>query len=260
MEIAARLAVGRRIFNPQSTVIISEFVAATRQSCGKDPALAPRKKLTPGVFFLPCGRSIVKFSTNGETRQGILRAALKRFAHSGYCAASVQQIVGDARVSKPTLYYYFSDKAALFEALVHEAHDQHHRLMREAATRATGARGQLVEILNVLFDYFTEHRELMRISLATAFAPPGEMPSNLKYSYRCERNFEFVHSVMKRALAKGELDRRFGSRELAFGFYGQANAHLMSHLLMPGSQLNRKKAQRILDLFLAGAAPKKDRN
>ena len=200
---------------------------------------------------------MAKTTPNGETRQGILRAALKRFAHCGYAAASVQQIVSDARVSKPTLYYYFSDKAALFEALVHEAHDERYRLMREAAARATDARGQLVEILNVLFEYFTEHRELMRISLATAFASPGEMPSGLKYADRCERNFEFVHSVMKRALANGELDRRFDSRELAFGFYGQANAYLMTHLLVPESRLNRQKAERIVDLFLAGAAPKK---
>ena len=202
---------------------------------------------------------MAKPSTNGETRQGILRAALKRFAHCGYAAASVQQIVSDARVSKPTLYYYFSDKAALFEALVHEAHDERYRLMREAATRATDARGQLVEMLNVLFEYFTEHRELMRISLATAFASPGEVPSELKYVDRCERNFEFVHSLIKAAVKRGEFDTRFDSRELAFGFYGQANAYLMTQLLMPRSELNRTKAERIVDLFLTGAGAKKKR-
>src|SRR3989442_7433830 len=133
------------------------------------PASFPTKEknLTPGVFCLPFGRFMAKPSTNGETRQGILRAAVKRFAHSGYAATSVQQIVGDARVSKPTLYYYFPDKARLFEALVHEAHDERYRLMREAAARATDIRGQLVEILHVLFEYFAENRELMRISLAT---------------------------------------------------------------------------------------------
>ena len=109
----------------------------------------------------------------------------------------------------------------------------------------------------MLFEYFTEHRELMRISLATAFASPGEMPSGLKYVDRCERNFEFVHSVMKQALTSGELDRCFNSRELALGFYGQANAYLMTHLLMPESRLNRQKAERIVDLFLAGAGTKK---
>lgn len=203
---------------------------------------------------------MAKTTSNSETRQEILRAALKRFAHSGYAAASVQQIVGDAKVSKPALYYYFSDKAALFEALVHEAHDERYRLMREAAGRAEGLRGQLTEILNVLFEYFAENRELMRISLATAFAAPGEVPRSLKYADRCERNFEFVHTLMKRALAKGELDRRFDSRELAFGFYGQANAYLMAHLLMPKSKLNRQKAERIVDLFLSGAAAKTNRN
>jgi AcrR family transcriptional regulator len=198
----------------------------------------------------------VKAIRNSETRQEILRAALKRFADCGYAAASVQQIVGDAKVSKPTLYYYFSDKAELFEALVHEAHDERYRLMREAAERAKDLRGQLVEILNVLFEYFAEHRELMRISLATAFASPGEMPRGLKYADRCERNFEFLHSLMKRAASRGEVDRHFDSRELAFGFYGQANAYLMAHLLMPQSELNRQKAERIADLFLAGAAAK----
>lgn len=218
------------------------------------------KDLTRVGFPLPFGRFMAKLTPNGETRQGILRAALKRFAHSGYAAASVQQIVSDARVSKPALYYYFADKAALFEALVHEAHDERYRLMRGAAGRAENLRGQLVEILDVLFGYFTRNRELMRISLATAFAAPGEVPRSLKYADRCERNFEFVHGLMKRARARGELDRRFSSRELAFGFYGQANAYLMTHLLMPGSRLNRSQAERIVDLFLAGAGTKNNQH
>lgn len=202
----------------------------------------------------------MKTTPDNETRQEILRAALKRFANCGYAAASVQQIVGDAKVSKPTLYYYFSDKAALFEALVHEAHDERYRLMREAAERARDLRGQLVEILNVLFEYFAKHRELMRISLATAFASPGEMPRGLKYADRCERNFDFLHSLMKRAATRGEVNRRFDSRELAFGFYGQVNAYLMARLIMPQSELNRQKAERIVDLFLAGAAAKTKSN
>jgi AcrR family transcriptional regulator len=193
---------------------------------------------------------------NGETRQEILRAALKRFAHGGYAATSVQQIVGDARVSKPTLYYYFTDKADLFQTLVSEAHDERYRLLQEAAARRKDLRSQLVEILNVLFDYFRDNRELMRISLATAFASPGEMPPNLKYADRCERNFEFVHALMKKAQVKGELSDKFESRELAFGFYGQANAYLMAHLLVPESKLNRQTAERVVDLFLSGAGPK----
>jgi AcrR family transcriptional regulator len=194
---------------------------------------------------------------NSDARQQILQAALKRFAHSGYAAASVQQIVDDARVSKPTLYYYFHDKAGLFQALVDEAHDERFRLMQAAANSTDKLEEQLTEILTALFDYLTENRELMRIAFATAFAAPGELPEGLLYSEKCERNFEFIHSLMQNALADGALDARFESRELAFGFYGQLNAYLVSHLLMPDCHLNRETAERIVELFLVGAATKR---
>jgi AcrR family transcriptional regulator len=194
---------------------------------------------------------------DSETRRQILQAALKRFAHCGYSAASVQQIVDDAKVSKPTLYYYFRDKAGLFQALVSEALDERYRIVLEAAQRAGDLRGQLIEILVVLFDYFARNRELMRISFATMFAAPGEVPPGLRYVDKCERNFDFVHSLIKRALKNGELDGRFDSRQLAFGLYGQANMYLMAHLMMPECRLDRRTAASIVDLFLAGAAPKK---
>lgn len=194
---------------------------------------------------------------DSTSRREILAAALKRFAHAGYAAASVQQIVDDAKVSKPTLYYYFKDKADLYRALVHEAHDERYRLMREAASRRTDIRGQLEEILIVLFAYFHQNRELMRISFATMLAAPGEVPEDLCHGEKCERNFEFVHSLIARAQDAGDLDKRFDSRELAFGFYGLANFYLVSHLVMPGFNLNRKTAMRIVDLFLAGALPPK---
>jgi len=194
-----------------------------------------------------------------ETRRQILQAALKRFANSGYAATSIQQIVGDAKVSKPALYYYFRDKAGLFQALVNEAHDERFEVVRQAAARGKDLRSQLVEILAALFDYFHKNRDLTRIAFATAFAAPGEVPPALRYLDKCQRNFDVVHSLVKQALARGELDRRFDSRELAYGFYGQGNFYIVSHLMMPNYLLNRRAAERIVDLFLAGAAAKKKR-
>jgi len=193
------------------------------------------------------------------TRQQILRAALKRFANGGYAATSVQQIVGDAKVSKPALYYHFHDKAGLFQALVSEAHDERFQVVQQAAARKSDIRGQLIEILAALFDYFHKNRELTRIAFATAFAAPGEMPPDLRYLDRCQRNLDFIHSLMKRARAAGELDRRFDCRDLAYGFYGQAHLYVVAHVLMPDHRLDRRAAERIVDLFLTGAGAKKKR-
>jgi AcrR family transcriptional regulator len=194
---------------------------------------------------------------DSEKRRHILQAALKRFAHCGYSAASVQQIVDDAKVSKPTLYYYFKDKSDLFRALVHEAHDERYRLLQEAAARRVDIRGQLEEILTALFAYFHQNRELMRIAFATMLAAPGEMPDDLCYADKCERNFEFIHTLIRQAQKAGDLDKRFDARELAFGFYGLANFYLVSNLVMSGFALNPKTAVRVVDLFLSGASPQK---
>jgi AcrR family transcriptional regulator len=191
-----------------------------------------------------------------DTRQQILRAALKRFADAGYAATSVQQIVDDAKVSKPALYYHFADKARLFQALVHEAHDERFRLLQEAAQQNTGIRAQLEAIITALFTYFSENRELMRISFASMFAAPGEMPKDPVCLDKCERNFEFFHALIKEAQKNGELDAGYSSEELAFGFSGQVNFYLVGHLVSEDCQPDPQVAKRIVDLFLSGASPK----
>jgi AcrR family transcriptional regulator len=193
---------------------------------------------------------------HSETRQHLLRAALKHFANSGYAATSVQDIVDDAKLSKPALYYHFKDKAGLFQALVHEAHDERYRLLRAAAESHTDIRAQLEALLATLFAYFRENRDLMRISFATMFAAPGEVPEDADCAEKCERNFEFVHSIIKAAQKNGELDKHFESQELAIGFYGLVNFYLVGHLVCGECQPDQLTAKRIVELFLAGAGPK----
>ena len=193
---------------------------------------------------------------HSDTRQQLLRAALKHFANSGYAATSVQDIVDDAKLSKPALYYHFKDKAGLFQALVHEAHDERYRMLCEAAKKNSGIRAQLEAVLTALFAYFRENRELMRISFATMFAAPGEVPRDAACTEKCTRNFEFVHSLIKLAQKNGELDKHFDCQEMAFGFYGLANFYLVGHLVCPDCQPDKLTAKRIVELFLAGAGPK----
>lgn len=192
-----------------------------------------------------------------ETRRHILKAALKHFANAGYAATSVQQIVGDAKVSKPALYYYFGDKAGLFEALVTEALDERLRLMQEAAARGKNFKEQAREILAALFEYFQKNRELTRIAFATAFAAPGEIPPGLDYLKLCRRNMDFIHSLIRHAQKTGELDGRFDSHDLAYSFFGHTNFYMKAHVLLPGFRADRKAPERILELFFSGVAAKK---
>ena len=52
------------------------------------------------------------------TKERIERGATRQFARYGFDGASIRQIVAEARVTKPVLYYYFKDKRGLYLSLL----------------------------------------------------------------------------------------------------------------------------------------------
>jgi AcrR family transcriptional regulator len=75
-----------------------------------------------------------------ETRQRVLEAALKVFGEASFRAVTTRQIAEAARVSLPTLQYYFGDKEGLYRACA-EAIVERYRL------RTTGAAAQAADAL-----------------------------------------------------------------------------------------------------------------
>jgi AcrR family transcriptional regulator len=183
-----------------------------------------------------------------------MQSALKIFADCGYAGTSIQQIVDKARVSKPALYYYFSDKEALFRALVNQAHDERFHLMQAAAEQGLTVAEKLEEIIAAVFEFSLKNRELMRLAFATAFAAPGETPARSNCCEKGRRNFEFVRSLIEAGQKSGELNRKASVNEMAMGIYGQLNSYVMVRLLTPDCPLNRETAKGIVRLFMDGAA------
>jgi hypothetical protein len=126
--------------------------------------------------------------------------------------------------------------------------------MREAVRGAANLEEQLIEILAALFDFITSHRSLMRIAFATAFAARGEIPSPIRYLEKGQRNFEFIHALIRRARAAGGVDPSFSTRELALGIYGLMTIRVMEHLVKGRPRLTRRDAKSMVHLYLAGAS------
>ena len=53
-----------------------------------------------------------------ETRRSLVRAAHRLFAEQGFAETATQQVVAEAGVTRGALYYHFTDKTALFDAVV----------------------------------------------------------------------------------------------------------------------------------------------
>lgn len=74
------------------------------------------------------------------TRERILRAAIHRFAQSGYAQTGNQDIAREAGITSGSLYHYFDSKAALFHAALRHCTvallDAYRGACRDAATQS----------------------------------------------------------------------------------------------------------------------------
>jgi outer membrane protein len=197
-----------------------------------------------------------------DPRQRLLEAGLKLFANRGYAGTAVQDITEEARVTKPTLYYYFQNKEGLFQALVDQAMDERLRLMRQAAPPEKPTVDQLTDIIATLTDFARRQPDLLRLTFAVAFAAEGEYPSGFKKHAKMGASFQFLSDLIQKGHERGVLNPAYSVMELTQSYF-----HLVQHsiaitiiepklrrLKPPIPMPPRMEPRRIMELFLGGAA------
>ncbi|TME71044.1 MAG: TetR/AcrR family transcriptional regulator [Chloroflexi bacterium] len=85
-----------------------------------------------------------------STRERVLQAADRLWGERGVRGASLDDIAREASVTKPTVYYYFVDKSALFTAVVCSVLEEHGGALKAAARRTGRSRDRLVASLAYL--------------------------------------------------------------------------------------------------------------
>ena len=139
-----------------------------RRKAGRKPAAATK----PAVREPTRARKV----SPEARRQAILKAALSVFAAHGFEAARLDDVAARAGVAKGTLYLYFHDKEALFEALVRNAVSPILEQMRRIAAAPDISPLQALETFFALFEnevLGTERKLLLRLIMAEgrAFRP-----------------------------------------------------------------------------------------
>jgi outer membrane protein len=199
---------------------------------------------------------------SSDPRRRLLDAGLKLFANRGYAGTAVQDITEEARVTKPTLYYYFENKEGLFQALVDRAMDERLRLMQEAAPPGKPTVEQLTDIISVLTDYARRHADLLRLTFAIAFAADGEYPTGFKKHAKMRSSFEFIAQIIHAGQERGALSRAYDVMELTQSYFNLIQHSIAIAIIEPKFQKlkppiplpPRMEPARTVKLFLEGAA------
>jgi AcrR family transcriptional regulator len=107
------------------------------------------------------GRPRASERSAADTRAELLDAATNVFAERGYQAATVDEIVATAGLSKGTFYWHFESKEGLFAALLEERVDRPVRALMEVTGSAPAEGATAPAVSHGLATLFEQQRELV---------------------------------------------------------------------------------------------------
>jgi len=100
-------------------------------------------------------------SKSEETKERILRSALKMFHDRGFDSTTMREIATRAGVATGAAYYYFDSKDAIVLAFYDRARRDMEPEMEKALNETRDLRERLRKIIKVKLDYFKPSRKLL---------------------------------------------------------------------------------------------------
>ena len=188
-----------------------------------------------------------------ETEQRLLDCALTLFSQKGYAATSIREIIEAAGVTRPVLYYYFTNKEALFARLIEVTHTGAYQKLGATLTQDSSCETRLRLLIRGSFAFCVRDPRLPRLLFQVTYGPPLEEVSKVVDALVALR-FGLVVSIVQEGISSGELQG--GTAEsLALAFCCLMDQHINSlcSLPHPESRLTPELADGLLALFLHGA-------
>lgn len=168
-----------------------------------------------------------------EMAERILEAAMRLFARKGYAATSVREIVQEAKVTNPMLYYYFTNKEGVFIRLIDLLFGIMDTMLDEALEQHQGVLGRLGSIVDTHINAVQDAPEALRFMYASIFGPIESRPL-FDLAARTARSHMKIKRIFEDAINQGELQLHpgFDTDFLAHLFMGTLNHYLMSTMVI----------------------------
>ena len=181
-----------------------------------------------------------------QTSERILSTAHRLFMERGYVGVSINDVVQAVGITKPTLYYHYADKEALYTAVATRALELMGEELRAVIVRTDlNFEDQVIKLIEVIQGHGDEDFRMMRHQIRTFLAV-----------HRQSSLADVFHAQMVRPIvALMEHGQRIGciqagaAYEIAMVFLCHVEAYTG-----PEAQVMRlpMNAQRIAHLFLYG--------
>ncbi len=184
------------------------------------------------------------------SRLRILDAATHLFAHQGYGSTSVREVVERAGVTKPTLYYWFENKEALYRQCIRAQFAELAVLVGEAVNSSDPIRERLLRFVGAIVEKGLKNVDGVRLAVIATHPSFERRPEVDVLSFHLEY-VSPLEDLVAQGVAAGELRADMDPRFAVTALLGTVTTHLKATL--DGHELPPDYPEQILDLFLNGA-------
>ena len=188
---------------------------------------------------------------DSDVKQRILDVATGLFAEKGYGSTSVREVVEAAGVTKPTLYYYFKNKEALFLELIHAHMDGLDHLIRQSLDGHGRVRERLKRFTREYADGALQNKDVVQLMWTCQHPTDTKQPQVDLMSMHL-RKMEHLSALFKEGIGSGEFREDLDVDYAVRGFIGMVDLHTMA--MVHGLPADADYAERILDLFYRGVS------
>jgi AcrR family transcriptional regulator len=184
-----------------------------------------------------------------DTRERILKTALREFSNRGYNAVGVQDICLASGITKPSLYHHFGSKRGLLSAIAQDLYAPFVAEFGDAVAYEGNIQESLLGGLNVFLRWAREEPDFSRLRLSLAFSPPSS-EEHMEMRACTERLYAATRAAFSAAV-RDHGNMRGRDLPYAASFIGTADAYV--GLVLAGA-LDPTEAfvRRVLHHFMHG--------
>lgn len=157
-----------------------------------------------------------KHHESNDMRERILLSAEKVFAQKGYAAASIRELCEAAGVNRALIYYYFTDKADLYRAVIANSDNELLRIAQEAR------------------DYTGSALDKLRLFITRSAQLHLERPSMMEMVIRLERDHDHPEGIFPLHQRMGEpsvIVKHILAEGIAAGEFRPLHLETLLHLV-----------------------------
>ncbi len=193
-------------------------------------------------------------SSDVNARNLLLASALKLFNQKGYASTTVREIVADAGVTKPVLYYYFGNKEGIYLELFDAPFREFEKILQDFSPEGKASE-KLIALCEGVFQLYCDNLETAKLMNAVYYASPQGAPFINFEGYHAKL-LDVIKRLIEEGISTGEF-RELDVRDVALAVIGAFHIAMEMVLLQqPAITIRQDALSRILNIIFLGILKK----